>query len=135
MPVDLDEVFRQLTPPPGGAEKLSSLLASRPRERRRWLPAVVVLAPAALAAALAVLLVGPAPAPMDLVPTIDAALNPAVARYQGPRGREAGSRNGSVSAIEPGRQAVNRVEGTPDDVIFYWVAAIGNGVVDAPGAN
>ena len=62
MPIELDEMFRELTPPPGGAEKLRTRLASA-HAPRRWLPLFAVAAPALVAAALVVIVALPPRAP------------------------------------------------------------------------
>jgi len=130
MPVDLDDLFRELTPPPGGAERLRARLAASGRARR-WLPVFALTAPAAVAAAVLVLFALPPRSPGPSAALIGVALNPAVIRYQRPAAEIGPGDAVSLPLAERRTHALRRVGGTPDDVLFYWVASIDT-PVEAP---
>lgn len=129
MPIELDEVFRELTPPPGGPEKLRARLAAAPRPRR-WLPWFAFAAPAAVAAALVVMVALPPRTTTAVEVTIGTALNPAVMRYLRPAPDNDRDSAVSVPAGQQRGEAVRRVDPPADDVLFFWVATIGDGTAD-----
>ncbi len=71
-----DELFEDLTPPPGGLERLRETVELEHRRRVPWMPA---LATVAMAAVASFFVLTPRPQPLP-APTWTAADNPALAR-------------------------------------------------------